>query len=96
MPPRSVGEADDGARPRPEVFEAVVLALFGRKDVDDDVAEVEEHPTAVGRALFVAEVVAFGLQLFFQVLAEGAKLEWRLGRGDHEVIRERSGARNIE
>lgn len=90
------GKADDGARLGPEVFQPVVGTLFGREDVDDDTAEVEEHPAAPGGAFAMAKVVAFGLQGLFKVVGEGAKLEWRLRGGDHEVVRERRRLRDID
>lgn len=64
--------------------------------MDDQVAEVEQQPSAIGRAFLVPKVVARGLQLLFQILREGLKLGRRLCRGDHEVVGERRGARDIE
>ena len=56
--------------------------------MNDDVAEIEEHPAAIGRALFVAQVVAFRLQFALEVFGERVKLEWRLRRRDDKVVSE--------
>lgn len=92
---RLVREADDGARSAPEFFEAVVGALIGRKDVDDDVSEVEQHPAVVAAAFAMAKFDTIWQELLFQVVAQGTKLERRLRGGYHEEIGERRHFRNI-
>ena len=92
----SVCEADDRARAAPELLKAVVRSLVGRKDVHDQVAKIEQHPAAVGRAFAVTNVVAFWFQRFFEVIGERVELQRRLRGGDHEVVGERSCSGDIE
>ena len=70
--------------------------MIGREDVDDQVAEIEEHPAAVGRAFAVANIVAFRLERFFKVISECVELQRRLRGGDHEVVGERSRSGDVE
>jgi len=71
----SVREVDDRVGFAPQILEAVKGSLVRREDVDDEVAEVEEHPTAGRGALFMAQRVAFGFELAFEVVGEGVELE---------------------
>ena len=63
----SAREAHDRRRPPPELFQAVVLPLFRREDVHDQVDEIQEHPAAIRRTLLVAKVVALFSEFAFQV-----------------------------
>lgn len=91
-----VGEAHHRARPAPEFFEPVVGALVGRKDVHNEVAEVEQHPAVIAAALAMAQLNAIGEELLFKVVLEGTKLERRLRGGDHEEVGERSRPGDID
>lgn len=82
----SAGEADDLCGAAPQILEPVVLALLGAEEVDDDVAEVEEHPATGWCAFVTAEIVPLWFELVFQVLGERVKLQRRLGRRDDEVV----------
>ena len=48
-------EADDGGGLAPEAFEVVEGALLGAEEVDDHVAEVQQHPTGVRLPLAPAQ-----------------------------------------
>jgi len=93
---KSVGEAHHRARPPPEVFEPVVLALLWRKDVHDEVTEIEQQPAAIRRPLPVAQADALRPQVALEVIGECVKLEWRLRRGDDKVVSKGRGLRNID
>lgn len=62
----------------------------------DEVAEVEQHPAVVGRALAVAQLHTLGLEVLFQVILQGTKLERRLGGRDHEEVGERGRLRDVD
>ncbi len=64
--------------------------------MDNEVTEIQQHPAACRRAFAQAKVAAFGLQLLFEVVGQGAKLEKRLRCRNHEEIRKRGRTRNIE
>ena len=64
--------------------------------MDDEVAEIEEHPAAGGRALFVAKRVAFRLEFAFEVFREGVELKRRLGGRDDEEVGEAGRAGDVE
>lgn len=60
------------------------------------IAEVQQHPAARGRALGVAQIMPLRLEVLFEVLGQRAKLGWGLRRGDYEVVGETRHARNVD
>ena len=64
--------------------------------MDDEVAEVEQHPAVVAAAFAVAQFHALGLEVLFQVLLQGTKLEGRLRGGDDEEVGERGRLRDVD
>ena len=72
---RSAGEADYLRCAAPQILEPVVVALLGAEEVDDDVAEVQEHPSAVGGAFVATQVVPGGFEFVLQVIGERVKLQ---------------------
>ena len=95
-PTASVREPHDRARPPPEVLEPVVLPLLRRKDVHDDVAEVQQHPAAIRRAFLVSQLDTLGLQVGLQVLRQRVELEWRLRRRNDKVVSEGRVLRDVD
>ena len=67
------------ARPfaRPHLLEVVELAHLGPKDVDDDVADVHDHPVAMGLALDAGLTVPFLLELALDLLGDRAHVAVR-------------------
>lgn len=64
----SVRETHHRARPAPQLFEPVVRPLVWRKDVDDEVTEVQQHPTVVAATLPVAQFDALRTEVLFKVV----------------------------
>ena len=64
--------------------------------MDDNVREVQQHPTALGAALTVTQIVAFGLERFLELFGQRLELEWRLRRGNDKVVSEGHAARDVE
>jgi hypothetical protein len=73
----------------PEAFEVVVFALFGREEVDDDTAEVNEHPAA-GSLIIDAFEHGTALDEFIGDIADGfgqcAQLTVAGAVGNDEII----------
>lgn len=81
----------------PEPLEGVEPAGRLLEDVDDDVAEVDEHPLPLGLSLDTeglhAEVLA---QTLLDVLAQSLNVGTGPARGDHEHVGEKEGALDVE
>ena len=93
---RSAGEAHDLRGPAPELFQAVVLPLIRCEDVNDEIAEVEQQPATIGRTLFVPKVHAIVRQFALQMVRQCVKVEGRLRRGDHKIVRKARCLGDIE
>ena len=89
-------EADDGDAAAPERFEVVVGARLGVEEVDDDVAEVEEHPAGVGVAFAADAGDAAGAEVAVERVDEGLHLAGVRGRGDDEIVGETRNLANVE
>ena len=56
--------------------------------MDDDVAEIEEHPAALLLTFAVARLVTRFLELVFEPFGDSAKLQGRARGRKHEVVGE--------
>src|SRR3546814_6479262 len=70
----------------PHLFEIVERAHFRSKEVDDDVARVEQHPVAALHAFRRDAEDALVLQLLAQMVGHGADLPGRAAGGDHHEV----------
>jgi len=89
-------EADDGDAAAPEAFEIVVGTHLGVEEVDDDVAEVEEHPAGLRFAFAANARHAAGAEVAIECVEEGLHLAGVSGRGDHEIVGEIRNLANVE
>lgn len=78
---------------RPEALKVVVLALDAPKDMHDYVAEVEELPAGMGRALAAGVGAGVGV---LDGLGERLELARRVGGGEDEVIGEAGDRGDVE
>ena len=60
------------------------------KHVDNEAAEIEQHPVAARFALAVQQAGAHAFQLFFDFVADGFELRGAEPGADQEKIRERA------
>jgi hypothetical protein len=81
----------------PELLELVALALGGRKQVDDDVPKVDQHPAAFSLALNTRglEPVLFARRLA-HALSQSLELAITGAGGDDEIVGERTQGLDIE
>ena len=75
-------------RATPQLLQVVELPLFRRKEVDDDVAEVQQHPARRRRSLPPVARDAACLEGLGEVFFQRLYLPRRLRRHDDEVIGE--------
>ncbi len=64
--------------------------------MDDEVAEIKQHPTVVAAAFAMAQVYALWLEVFFQVVLKRTKLKGRLRGCDDEEGGERGRLRDVD
>ncbi len=62
----------------------------------DEVAEVEQHPAVIAAAFAVAQFDTLRLEVLFQVVPQGTKLERRLRGRYHEEVGKRRRLRNVD
>src|SRR5680860_184290 len=70
----------------PHLLEVVEVTNLGAKDVDDDIAGIDQHPVALGQSFDAGAAIAFILQLFDEVVGDGADMPLRATRGEHHVV----------
>src|SRR5690606_27738857 len=90
------GGAAAGQRRVPQLFELVVRAHRRLHHMDDDAAEVDQHPFA-GLLAFGADDLAAGfLDLVVDVLRQRARLPAGFGAGDDDAVEQRGEFRGVD
>jgi hypothetical protein len=80
----------------PELFQVVVLAHGGLHDVNDDVAEVNQHPFT-GVFTFHRNQFATGFAGFFgDIAGERPDLTVGIAGGDHDAVKHRGNLGGID
>ena len=79
----------------PEPLEVVECPLFGRKDVDDGVPEIEQNPSTVGMPLNALDPMALRLRVLDDRISDRARLNLRTAGHEHKCIREYRAAAHI-
>lgn len=82
------GETHHSGIATPETFEVVKGALFRAEEMDNDVAEIEQHPPGIWFTLAPSNLYASLLQLVINSIDQGPHLAHTAGRGDHKAIGE--------
>ena len=85
-----------GAIGRPHLFEVIELANLGPKDMDDDVAGIDQHPIALGRPFDASAAKAFVFQLFDDLVGDGPDMPLRASRCDHHLVADRGLASQVD
>src|SRR6188474_1701425 len=77
----------------PVLLEAVIVAFWGREDVDDDRPEVDEDPVRRGRALASDRLLLLVAQRGDDAVGDRIELPFGAAGADHEVVRQRRQGR---
>jgi hypothetical protein len=81
---------------RPQSFEIVERSLFGRKDVNDHVPEIDENPRTVGISLDAGYAVALASHRLDDRVGYCARLNLRTSGNDCERVRKNRSAAYVE
>lgn len=80
----------------PQSFKIVELALFGREDVDDEIAVVHQDPAPVVVALGMRRVRACNSQLLDDVVGDGLSLRPGISGAHDEAVGERAETSEVQ
>src|SRR4029077_2242900 len=81
---------------RPHFLQIVELADLWAKDMDDDVAGINQHPIALGLALDADPAIAFLFELPDEWVGDGSNMPLRSPRGEHHMVADRGFASQID
>src|SRR5262245_66139359 len=80
----------------PHLLQIIELPHLWTENVDDDVAGIDQHPVAMGKAFDASASEAFVLELPDKVVGNGADMPLRAPRGYDHLVADRGLALDVD